>query len=277
MKKKQYLVCSLIALSISVFCMGKSLNAQTILLSENFESYTAGQSLNGLNPGDGNSENWIVGNAGTGKGATVAAGSSTGGSGDNENIGSYFYDSTATGTFPTLRRNFDIQSNPIQVSFKLRMDNSNSVSQQLVLAQVTGGPIQTAVRFRFSASTFSAYGATTTPGGSQSIQSIISDVQIGDWYQVDIFVNQTDQTFQISVMNLDDTSAGQSGISSLMYFWHDTTVINRFSFEQASVGQTGMSVDDIMITAAIPEPVTTGLLGLAGTVLLMGMRRNRRG
>lgn len=58
-----------------------SINAQTVLIDDNFESYTVPNAP--TNPGDGNANNWVF--AAT-TNATSAFGSSPNGSGDNEQI-----------------------------------------------------------------------------------------------------------------------------------------------------------------------------------------------
>ncbi len=279
MKKQQRFVWYVMVLSLLVFCIGKPLNAQTILFSENFESYTVGQSMSGLNPGDGNSNNWITGNTALTQGSVVGSGSSTGGSGANNQVGQYFRNDNTEAAQPTLRRVFTAQTNPFEVSFKLRIDNASSDTYQLILHDITDGS-KSPIRFRFSANSFTAYGSSTAPPTSTNqFETLISsgNVRTGNWYEVRIFVDPSTQTFQTSVMNLDSTDTGQSATSSLMtYFLADTHTINRFAIEQASTTSiTSISIDDILITA-IPEPVTAGLLGVAGTVMLLGMRRNRR-
>lgn len=274
MNKKIKTLAFALAASIGAFSLA---NAQ-VIFSETFESYGENVSLHGLNPDDGNPSNWVLQNANVNQGADAIAGASTDGMGANLRVGSYFRNATAEGSLPTMRRSFEAQENRIvEVSFKIRIDNASAGTHQVIIGGISTGSTVVASRFRFSPSSFAVYGKADQAGGTNGpVSTFVSDVIVGNWYQVTVHLDSIAQTFWTSATNLDDDSEGQSGVSDTFYFWNDSHTLDRFSIEQASTSQIGASFDDIVITSAIPEPSTyAALFGLA-TLAFVFLRRRRK-
>ncbi len=250
--------------------------AGMVVFSEDFEQYPANVSLQGRNPADGNANNWTVQYETGDQGARVLAGPSSGGSGANQRIGSYFRSAEASGSMPTMRRSFEPQKGKIEASFKIRIDDPKASVHQVILGSTSTGPAHTASRFRFSPNNFGVLGKRDKAGGTNApIQTLIENVIIGNWYEVTIYLDPVAQTFRAKVRNLDNNAPDQSATSDELYFWGNTHTLDRWSAEQASVGPVGASFDDIVVR--IPKSSSLPVLfGLLTAVITFFLRRTQK-
>ncbi len=256
---KKYCFAGMVAVSGFGF-LGDGVAQVEVLLKDDFESYPVGESIYGSNPGDDNPENWVLQFEETSQGVMIREGSSTvpanaaEEAGENKKVAEFFKKDTSIDTFPTFRRNFEPQRGAVQTVFKIRIDDPESATHQVVLGSIVPREIGVAARFRFGPQGFSVYGASTKAGGEPAkIQPVVSDVYVGDWYEVTIFADMLQQTFWASVTNLDNDEPGQSGVSDAFYFWADVRVVNRWAAEQATPGTLGVSFDDIVVERVPPQ------------------------
>ncbi len=272
--KKISLPLTVLALVSSVSPL--SINAQTVLINDNFESYTVPNVP--TNPGDGNANNWVF--AAT-TNATTALGSSPNGSGDNEQI--LRLQKTNDSTAARATRLFDSQnSGTLQFDLKFRIHDFTGSATNIQIGDLTasGGVTAAPINLFFNTTgDVRVYSGDGAPGGGSNHYTSNpqgSALVVDNWYQLSIVANLDTQTFGVTINNLDNPL--QTGSLSNLYFATNTNVFDGFrvnSNSGSSNNAINWSLDDVYFSI-IPEPGTAALLlfGSFGCALL---RRSRRG
>ncbi len=238
--------------------VGLSVGLSQAALMEDFESYTAGTSIHGLN-------NWSAINQTATQGTLVSALNSPLGPAGSRSM--RFNDADATaglGNGLTYRQvNGQLVGGIGAFSFDF-MATVNAQTPQ-VLLQLAG---TTAVQMTITPNG-GGTGVVRYHNGS-GFQTIGSGLSLGTWYTFTLTADVNTDTFGLVVS--DGTSTVISG--SNLGFRNAVTDLNRIAFtSNAAAGQTGAdyNFDNVNV---VPEPATLGLVGLAGLGLI-AMRRFR--
>ncbi|MFA9477770.1 hypothetical protein ACERK3_05615 [Phycisphaerales bacterium AB-hyl4] len=222
----------------------------TILFSDDFESYSADEEL------DGQGRWQSSRGSGENSGVTVVEGSSTSGRGANERVVRY-YDDSGSDPHPVMRRSFPEESTyAVKSTFLLRLNElDGDVGMHNVVLRGTGGA---ATRFRFGPSGLILLGSAEEPGGERKQSHRIIDRPVaGDWYQVVLTADPKTQTTWARVTNLDRDDAGQRGEAPPTPFFADVSSLSRWAVERASMTTMDVSIDDVtvrVVPAAAREP-----------------------
>ncbi len=250
-----------------------------VLIDENFESYTTVPvSINDLNPGDGNSNNWSnVGTAVNGI-SNVLAGSSTGGSGANQRVLHLFSpDNSSSGRASRLFENpVNLASGTPEVTstYKIRLGGG---TQDQVFRLIGQSFNDTISAVRVSGTTTLRYlNAADGPGQGVdwlTVPAATFEFNLVDWYEVSVTANLITQTWDFSVTNLSNSNNTVS-ISNINFAANQTAISGWRSLNRSgSFGVGDVYVDDLLVTA-IPEPATW--LMLAAMLVLGGLASYRR-
>ncbi len=238
-------IAALFALAATVVT-GNLASAQPALISDDFESYPAGENLDGKG-------GWSASRAsGDVTGVTVVEGSSTSGGGDNARVVRFHHDKSREPN-PDMRRTFTEESNyAVESTFLLRFnDLGEGVGMHNVVLRGPGG---TATRLRFGPDGFVLLAARDEPGGSaKRMHKIIDRPIAGNWYRATLTADPKTQTTWASVVNLDSSEAKQRGESPKLPFFSNVSALTRWAVERASMTAVDVSIDDVEVRI-VPDP-----------------------
>ena len=238
--------------------IGDGVVAQPPLISDDFESYPAGEGIHGQG-------GWSARGPGTDHGVTVVADSSTGGGGENGRVVRY-HDAGGSESTQRLMQSFPKQSIYIvETTFLLRINElDGDVGMHNVVLRGPGG---TASRLRFGPDGLTLLGARDEAGGKRKLgRRIIRPVREGDWYRVTVWADpQTQQTWA-KATNLDRDDADQRGEAEPVYFFSDISELTRWSVERASMTPVDVSLDDVEVRA-VPDPDRDPPVEVSGLVM----------
>lgn len=253
-----------VAMVVPAFAQG------SFLLDENFESHA-------ISGSDNDPAGWtVIENLDNPPGGSnpsliqVTTGSSTNGSGANQQVLDY---QGVFGGFNRITRSFDAQTEDFFASFKVRFGTTND--DALLVFELGRSSDSNLVRFEMRPGDDSVGFMLDGPGSTPNVV-IVGDILEGNWYQVDFAIDTSSTTTTVTVTNLDDASAGQSGSGSVDAF--GGTVDSGFDQIRFSTTGTDTSreidaqLDDIVVF--VPEPTSLALLALGGIAMLSRRRRS---
>lgn len=274
LRKAAWFSASLIAL-VTVAITPQA-QGSVILIHDTFESYNLGE-IPG-NPGDGNSNNWSFTGLNTNN---VITGSSVGGTAPNEQVLHILADGTGASL---SRRQFDRVDGSLTadlqltLSFKLKLNTvSGSHYNFRLIDSETASPNNPMVVSIINGSV----ALSTMPngpgsGGATTVYvpslTLASDV----WYEFVLHADMNTQMYSLAVTNLN-TEVVRSTDS--LYFLRNLKSVDTLEFYNRTT--TNMAVnwhlDDVLLTASVPEVDTAALLfGGVMVLLVLRIRARRR-
>lgn len=274
LRKAALFSASLIALI--VVTITPQAQGSVILINDNFESYNLGE-IPG-NPGDGNSNNWSFTGLNTNN---VITGSSVGGTAPNEQV----LHIQADGTGASLsKRQFnrvdgsltaDLQ---LTLSFKLKLNQVSGSHYNLRLVDSEkASPNNPMVLSIINGSVALTTGVNGPGSGAETVYvpalgTLASDV----WYEFVLHADMNTQMYSLAVTNLN-TEVVRSTDS--LYFLRNLKSVDTLEFYNRTTTNMAVNwhIDDVLLTASIPEVETATLLfGGIMALLVLRIRTRRR-
>lgn len=258
-------------------CAVSAVHGSVLLIQDNFESYSQGTSP--LNPGDGNSNNWVYSGYNTN---TVIAGGSPGGLAPNEKVLHLQADGSSASS---IYRSFSRQDgatttdHELTLSFKLNLGQiaGSAYTFRLIDSEFAGtanNPMAVSILANGKVNVFSS---ATGPGTGGVMQVTVPTItlQTDRWYEFVLQGDLNDQTYSLSITDLV-TSTTYSTAS--IYFLRNIQAVDRLVFQNNTTTNMAMNwmLDDVQLLSSIPEPgVTTAVFGLLLVGTTMVVRRSR--
>lgn len=248
---------------VALFMIAGSVQAApTYLINDPFESYSTPVSLSGLNPGDGNANNWTIDGA---AGHTYTAVTDALAGQGNKDL-------RVTITTPSTNyyffRNFASQTSGVWYETFLVRYNNDTVSDNSFTLNGSNG---ISVYLRFYTGQFWVYGDTGTGVGWKTLMNA-SAVAQNTWYAFTVTADIDANLYSVTVTNT--TNPTNTATLGNITPWHTLSGLNRLNFAKIGAGNTDLSFDNIVIAnAIIPEPATVGLMTLGGLMMTVRGRR----
>lgn len=203
--------------------------------------------------------------------ASVITGSSTNGLGTNAQVLSIVDGTSGDGGWEAVAEfgTHTAADGPLTVAFKFLIPaGENTTDLAIAVREGAGGlaGISSYLRIQAASNAISFYNV------GNAFEGLFTGIQRDTWYEVTQQFDLSAETFSVQIDNLSDASPAQhvaySGIA--IYNQGENPTLDRLRITPDS-GAVNILLDDVRITA-VPEPVSAGLLGAAGLLL---MRRRR--
>lgn len=278
MRRRRQLSVVAIALMVGVVGFASERAEATILVSEDFDAYSAGAALSGLNGGSGWTGAWSGVSGVTVEAEALAAAGVSGAPNaakvagvNNNSVANRAFSPISTGDPFYLSLLFEVDGfsgNDFEL-FQLTDGGTGNTTQSLGVGIKDGF-----VSARAGSSSNATVSTGITPVNNQSYLLVakVSKALNGEFEKVEVFVDPTDPTEPTP-----DATASHPA--------PDMTQLSLFSVRTANLENTDVLLyDEIRITdnwadaihfTPVPEPMTAGLAAMSLGALGMGLRRRR--
>lgn len=253
-------IAVLLAAILAVLPWTRAFGLDTHII-ENFESYTiTGGDDDPTNPGDGNPNNWSL----TEPYAQTWYQVQSNGYGGGQALRM----ANPSNGWTSVDRLFGPTSNEtFYLDFKVRFNDSYLNTNGSAAAMVGGPGNYTPVLLYMTP----WYGFSAIGGPTYTPHLLMSGIITGDWYQVNIRVDDLAGKYDVAISNLNNSAPAQSaGLTNITFYGTPLpSHFDKFAIQSTASTTFDISVDDINL---IPEPSALAM-GLAGISVLAGIGR----